>query len=50
MCFGDKGQQDWRKLHSEELHRLFSRNFVNVISSKGWAVQRVSKIWEGREF
>jgi hypothetical protein len=48
---GIKDEPEWRKLHNEEFHRLFSsQNFVSIINSKGWAVQRVSQEREGREF
>ena len=49
--FGPKRDEnrEWRRLHNEELHRLYSPNIVRVIKSRRlrWA-RHVARMEEGR--
>jgi hypothetical protein len=48
--FGPKREGDgsWRKLHNDELHRLYSSpNIVRMITSRRWA-GHLARIGEGR--
>ena len=46
----EKVTGDWRKLHNEELHELYSRNIIRVIKTRRmrWA-GHVARVGEGRD-
>jgi hypothetical protein len=52
LVFGPKRDEvtgDWRKLHNEELHNLYSPNIITMIKSRRmrWA-GHVVRMWETR--